>query len=444
MAKDLNDRVAAGEAVQLGSEIIDLDKYRDTPAGHADRALELELFSAIVNGRVDALGLGLQPLAFSLAAHVDFARLLNTLGAEGLEIDRHVVATEIENRAGGKRGALLGVLRKVLEAPPVTAPKSAMDRIGDLAETRRVHSVLQRAVDAASRGDLVQARALAISVGESDTHRTVIEHIAESVGIVVLEAMAKKASSLVPTGIRAVDSIITGVPAGSLTVIGAATGVGKTAAALSLCLSAAKSGWHAGYISCEDPRDVIGGRVLSFESGVPGALIRSGRIGYARKELEDACVRIASMGVHVAYELGATDISVIQSMTALVRNNGARVIVVDYAQCITAADSQGDTTRDISRIASRLKAAGQRLGVPVVLNSQLSRPKDGEQFKRPHIHKLKESGDMENSADLVLLLWRQSPDDHAPVNGYIAKSKWGGGGADWVMRRRDGLLIEEG
>lgn len=440
---DLNDQLANGGAIELRPVPVDVDQYRAKPEGHADRELERELLSAIVRGRVDALALNIRPAAFSTSAHVAFAGLLSVLAHDGVALDVPTVTTAIEQNGGQKRGVLMGVLRDIASAAEVTAPRSAMDRIADLAEARRVHLVLVRAVDAAARGDMVQARALALSVGESDTHRTIIEHVAESVGQVLRDATQRRSSSLVPTGLAVLDDLLTGLPPGSLTVIGASTGVGKTGAALAMCLSVARQGWHAGYVSCEDPRDVIGGRVLSFESGVSGADIRAGRIGYAATTLSDACDRIASLGVHIAYEIGATDSSVVQSMTALVRHHGARILVVDYAQCITASDSRGDAAHDASRVCARLKAAAARLGVPLVLNSQLSRPKDGDQFKQPHIHKLKESGDIENMSELVLLFWRLAADDNALVSGYIAKSKWGGGGEVWKMRRKGGLLVEE-
>ena len=440
--RDLNDQLIADGAIRLRPVPVDADQYREKPDGHTDRELERELLSAIVRGRVDALALNIRAAAFSTSAHCAFAGMLATLAAEGVALDVPTVTTAIERRGGQRRGQLLGVLRDIVSAAEVSAPESAMERIVDLAESRRVHGVLVRAVDAAARGDMVQARSLALSVGEADSHVSIIEHISDSVGHVVLEAMQRKPSSLSPTGISAVDAMVVGVPPGSLTVIGGGTGVGKTAAALSICLSVQAQGWHAGYISCEDPRDVIGGRILSYESGISGGRIRAGQLVGSEVTLMEAAGRIGKMGVHVAYESGATDVSVIQAMTILVRQHRARVVVVDYVQCIAAGDSRGDAAHDASRVTSRLKAAAGRLGVALILNSQLSRPKDGEQFKRPHVHKLKESGDIENVADLVLLLWRLSPDDGALVSGYIAKSKWGGGGAEWDMKRDGGLLIE--
>lgn len=443
---DLNDRLIAGGKIRLAPVAADPDQYRDTPAGHCDRALERELLAAVVQGRVDALAAHLRPQAFSLSAHVTLAAFLVELSNESLALDVPTITTEIEKRGGARRGALIGALRDVALCPCAAAPKSAMDRIVDLAESRRVHQVLLRAVDAAARGDIVQAKELAMTVGESSASHVVIEHIAESVGQVARESLGVVPGSLAPTGLRMVDSRIIGRPLGSLTILAAGTGTGKTAAAISMCLISARAGWAAGYVSCEDERDVIGGRVLSHESGVPGMAIRAGRVHHVQQQqLENACDRIAGIHMHVAYEIGATDASVIQSMTALVRNHGARVLVVDYIQCITASDSRGDPTQDASNITRRIKAAAGRLNVPVILISQLSRPPKGDEFKRPGLHRLKESGDIENAAGLVLMLWRESVDDFAPVKGYIAKSKWGGGGAEWTMTRgASGLLVEDG
>lgn len=443
-SRDLNDQIIAGGAIVIRPVPADPDQYRDTPQGHCDRVLERELLAAVVQGRVDALAAHLRPQAFSLAAHVSLAGFLVELANESIALDPHVVTTEIERRGGQKRGALLGALREVAASPCCEAPKSAMDRIVDLAESRRVHLVLLRAVDAAARGDIVQAKELALSVGETATRSVVIEHIADSVGVVVKESLGMAPSSLAPIGLPSVDAAISGRPAGSLTVLAAGTGVGKTAAAITMCLAASDAGWHAGYVSCEDERDVIGGRVLSHESGVGGMLLRSGRVAHMRRELMEACGRIGNLKMHVAYEIGATEASVIQSMTTLVREHGARCLVVDYIQCITASDSRGDSTQDASNITKRIKAAGGRLGVPVILISQLSRPPKGEEFRKPSLHRLKESGDIENAAGLVLMLWRESADDTAPVHGYIAKSKWGGGGTVWRMTRaKSGLLAED-
>lgn len=442
---DLNDRLIAGKGIHLAPVPTDPDQYRDTPAGHCDRALERELLAAVVQGRVDALAAHLRPQAFSLAANVTLATFLVELANDSIALDVPTVTTEIEKRGGSKRGALIGALRDVALSPCAAAPKSAMDRIVDLAESRRVHQVLLRAVDAAARGDIVQAKELALSVGEADAHHVVVEHISKSVEAVAQSMSEHRPSLLIPTTIHAVDGVVGGVGSGSLVVIGAATGTGKTAMMLAMATCSARHGVRAGFVSCEDPRDVIGGRVLASIAKVPGLALRTGDLREdERTRVYNAIDVVMGLDVHCAYEHGATDATVIQSMTRLVREFGCRLLFVDYLQTIAAYDSRGDKVADNSRVCSRIKSAAARLGVPVVLASQLSRPQGGDIGKRPHVHRLKESGDIENAAELVLMLWRASSGDDAPVSGYIAKSKWGGGDREWKMTRKEGLLLEEG
>lgn len=90
---------------------------------------------------------------------------------------------------------------------------------------------------------------------------------------------------------------------------------------------------------------------------------------------------------------------------------------------------------------TRLKAHAARLGVALVIVSQLSRPKDKGEGYEPNKHDLKESGDLENGAEYVVLLWRSKDHDFAPVHLKLAKSKNGGIGNVWFMQRE--MYVED-
>lgn len=441
---DLNDQLIADGSIRLRPVPVDADQYREKPDGHTDRVLERDLLAALVHGAAQPDDVKLTPDDFSSAVHVELARVVSAVAADG-ECNVHAVATAIESTAGHRRGALLGLLREVAALPPVVAPRAAMQRIADLAAGRRLQSTLARAHDAAARGDFEQARALAYSVGEAAPRESVVESIGDSVGRIIRDMVAGRQKGLLQLGLSMVDSHVAGLPPGSMTVIGASTGVGKTGLSLSIGNRLAKLGVCVGIVSCEDPPDVLASRVLAYESGVPGNAIRAGILTTSTaSDVMGACERIRGLDFFGAYEPGATDASVMASMTVLVRKHKAKLVIVDYAQTIEleGANANAERRHTVSRVAARLKAHAARLGVPLVLNSQLARPMAGAEFKRPSKHSLKESGDLENMADLVLLLWRESNADDAMVRGVVAKSKWGGGEVEWKMKRRAGLLDE--
>ena len=116
-------------------------------------------------------------------------------------------------------------------------------------------------------------------------------------------------------------------------------------------------------------------------------------------------------------------------------SRGARLIAVDYLQEIHASKHQQDRRNEVRFVSSRLKAHARRLGVALLLVSQIARPKEGETNKRPSKHALKESGDVANMAEVILTLWREREDDFAPIRVTVVKSKWGGVGKEWEMLR---------
>jgi replicative DNA helicase len=133
---------------------------------------------------------------------------------------------------------------------------------------------------------------------------------------------------------------------------------------------------------------------------------------------------------------------VLSRMEFMVRVRGARLIAVDYLQAIAHRDAPSTRER-IDRSLEELIAHAGRLGVPLVLASQLARPDKGNPFREPQLIDLKESGSIENRSAAVVLLWRESDRPGEPTRAKVAKVKRRPAGSRFsLVRGSDGQLAE--
>jgi len=220
---------------------------------------------------------------------------------------------------------------------------------------------------------------------------------------------------------------------GAVLVIGGATGNGKSSLVGELMLAAANDHTPVGLISMEDSAFITVTRWLSALSGVSARDLHRG-IGIERTV--SAQQQFAEYGSRIllAECIGADEQAVMAHM-GVMASKGAKVVIVDYIGEVECSVRQQDRRNEIRWLTKRLKAHAIRLGVALVLVSQLSRPKDKDAAHEPSKHDLKEAGDLENSAEFVVLLWRDKEADYAPIHVKLAKSKIGGTGSAWEMQR---------
>ena len=247
-------------------------------------------------------------------------------------------------------------------------------------------------------------------------------------------------ADLALTGIPVIDNVTGGLFPGTLVVIGAEQGVGKSSLVMSALLS---SPHKVGAIFLEDGPDMVGSRALAYVSGVnsrelrfayklsPGAVLR---LEAAQQELA------AKDNVGLEFCLGGS-MEEIEERVAHLGAMGCRVIYLDY---MTKVRGISDSRRsEIGHVMTRFQRACLAVeAVPVVL-SQLSRlnPTEKEpepRYKEPNVSRLKESGDIESEARVILMAWPDPDDD---VNVRLAKCSFGGEGAfDKYTRESCGSL----
>lgn len=227
-----------------------------------------------------------------------------------------------------------------------------------------------------------------------------------------------------PTGYVDLDDVLAGLRPGQLVVVGARPGGGKTAiglnVALNIAAAACKQGAATAFFSLEMPAVEIAGRVLSMGSGIP--MHRFNRGGRLSAQQIDALLAVNAPGNYGAAplylddrpDLSAAEIS--STLRRLIRKRGVGMAVVDYLQLIQPENPKDNRTQQVGTAARRLKQLARRTNVPVVCLCQLNRQVEERNGGRPRLSDLRESGEIEQHADAVVLLHTPAGQaDDAPV-----------------------------
>lgn len=233
----------------------------------------------------------------------------------------------------------------------------------------------------------------------------------------------------ITTGMPLMDSFLAGgLKGGDLILVGARPSIGKTSFSLSVSLNAALAGAKVLFISVEmRAKDVID-RLVSFVSKKPlTEIIR----GFHREEVEEAYQKLAAIKFKIVEAPRFTSRDVISVATREKYVNGLDLVVVDYLQYLSdTAGKQSDSVR-VGRISRNLKSLAGSLNVPLIAPSQLNRQAEhrlGASKGVPSLEDLRDSGSLEQDADIVMLLHRKE-DDPSQAIVRVAKNRKGETGA---------------
>lgn len=243
----------------------------------------------------------------------------------------------------------------------------------------------------------------------------------------------------VPTGISIVDAVIGGLTPGSMTTIGGYTGSGKSSLALIMAMNQARSGKRVGIISCEDPPEVSAARILSHLSDVPAShlfrcIFSADRLPSILQQVNPAVERAANLPLYMAHCIGGARSSVIDAAQKLIKTVKCDILYLDYIQAVRVDLQLNRYDKAVADIAKQLKGLCFSNQIPLVVLSQLSRPRD-KAYNEPYLTDLKESGDLENESEIVMLLWQGSDKPGAETFFKIAKCKWAMAGTRGILKR---------
>lgn len=246
------------------------------------------------------------------------------------------------------------------------------------------------------------------------------------------------------TGYPSINEQTMGWQPGDLIILAARPSVGKTALALNTALAAAQGGRHVAIFSLEMRQAQLEYRILSTLSGVPSMKMLTGYLS------DEDYARIATaLGVYDQLPIDINDRSAqtvadIRLACRRLRNEAALdLVIVDYVQLIPGTLERRGATRneEVTDISHRLKALGAELGVPMIVLSQLNRSGDG---RRPQLSDLRESGSLEQDADLVCFLHRKNHKEGGLTNFIIEKARNGPTGTVNLTLDRDTTTFHDG
>ena len=272
------------------------------------------------------------------------------------------------------------------------SPTDEPERVADEAE--------QRIYDVARRDEKDQVASLRELVDQAMTD---------------LEKLQNRESAFagVPTGFRDVDGLLSGMQAGNLLVVAARPGVGKSSFVTNLARNVSVDAQQpVALFSLEMSRWEIGMRLLCAEARVPWDLIRNkrvaaedwSRIAQAADTLHEAPLFIVDSGNVTLVDIRA------KARRLAARRQGLGLIIVDYLQLMSHTRRVDNRQQEIAEISRGLKMLAKELSIPVIAVSQLNRDPERRQDKRPQLSDLRESGAIEQDADVVMFIHRDDAD----------------------------------
>ena len=212
------------------------------------------------------------------------------------------------------------------------------------------------------------------------------------------------------SGFKKVNEVTLGLQRGDLMILAARPSVGKSAYAINLALNVAKeNNAHVAFFSLEMSIEQLMMRIYAKAAEVALTKIRTGDLtpedlillGLARQELANTNLYFD--------ETSSNNLSDIRTKCRQLKNEGKLdFVVIDYLQLITTKSNRGSRQEEVSQISRNLKTLARDLEVPVLALSQLSRSIEGREDKRPVLADLRESGSIEQDADVVMFLYRRS------------------------------------
>jgi replicative DNA helicase len=218
----------------------------------------------------------------------------------------------------------------------------------------------------------------------------------------------------VPTGFADLDKITGGLQNSDLIIIAARPAVGKSALGLGMAYnSAVRHGKTVGLFVLEMSAEQIVQRMLSMETGIDSHRLRLGYIDDSEwASVTRAFGRLAEANIYVDDSASVSLMDVRSKARRLHAERGVDLIIIDYLQLMTASGGRGDNrVQEISQISRGLKGLARELNVPVVALAQLSRAVETRQSHVPMLSDLRESGSIEQDADIVMFIYREDTYD---------------------------------
>lgn len=213
----------------------------------------------------------------------------------------------------------------------------------------------------------------------------------------------------IPSSFAMLDGMTSGFQNSDLIVLAARPSMGKTALALGIALEAARNGFTTGVFSLEMSAEQLTLRLLAAESGIAHHNIRNATITSDEwVDLTTVAAQLAEMKLFIDDTAMLSIMDLRAKARKLKAEHKLQFLVIDYLQLLHSSKKHENRHQEVSEISRALKALAKELNIPILALSQLSRAVDSRMDKRPMLSDLRESGAIEQDADLIMFLYRDS------------------------------------
>lgn len=230
-----------------------------------------------------------------------------------------------------------------------------------------------------------------------------------------------------PSGYKRLDQMTSGFQKSDLVVLAARPSMGKTALALSFATYAAQQDLTVGFFSLEMSAEQLTLRLLSSESGIPHHNIRNANISSEEWiELTNVATRLAERKLFIDDTALLSVMDLRAKARKLKAEHNLELLLIDYLQLIHSTSRHENRHQEVSEISRSLKALAKELNIPIIALSQLSRAVDSRMDKRPILSDLRESGAIEQDADVIMFLYRDvvyNPESENPSGSELIIGK---------------------
>ena len=376
---------------------------------------------------------------FYVPEHTEIFRAMQSMYLKSKNIDvvtliEELVKSGTYDESGGRE-----YLRLVAEAVPTAAnAKDYADIVRDKAVLRQLIEAGDDITEAAYAGDdsaenLVEfAESKIFRIAEGRENKNFV-HIRDAL-IQVYDRLTKlsqdpEALRGTPTGYTALDNVIVGMQEADLVLIGARPGMGKTSFAMNIATEAAiRTKKTVCVFSLEMSAEQLANRMLSSEAQIDSYKMRSGTLSTEDwNAIAYASSRLSETEILIDDTPGVT-VTAMKSKLRRVKNLG--LVVVDYLQLMQGDRHNDNRVQEVGDISRGLKLLAKELAVPVICCAQLSRGPENRPDKRPMLSDLRDSGAIEQDADIVMFLYRDEyykdeTTDQSVAEVIVAKNRHG-------------------
>ena len=368
----------------------------------------------------------LAPEAFTRPEYRKAWEAAGALYRAGKQADMMTVSAAVREKSGVDIAPL--IIEAVRATPSAANARTYAGMVSEYARRRTLRDACNAAInslgecDADEAGDRLMA-AIRGNLGGHDAWVPMAQ--VGSSTFDMLEGIARGENRSIPTGMPDLDAALAGgLRKGEVTVLAAGTGQGKSAFAMHIAQNAAKKGFRVGFVSREMSAEQYGIRALAGLTGISsGDLLRAGKLsGDQWTAIGDAVARMGNLPISFAFRAAT-----VEDVRRETQRRDIDLLVVDYIQIMGTREKCASEHLRVSVISRQLKEIALDMGIPVLVLSQLKRLPGGIR-RRPVLADLKESGSIENDADVVLFLYQPSgPDDDSIPETY----------AGWVEAAED-------